>query len=105
MNRTATTFLKVWKTINEKHYDPTFGGVDWKKMRERYEPKALTAKSNAEFHRILRQMLGELKLSHFEIYPPPPKTATSFGEGGIRHLIWITSKEIRDHARRKRFDR
>ena len=22
------TFDKVWNTINEKHYDPTFGGVD-----------------------------------------------------------------------------
>jgi len=63
------SFEKVWTTINEKHYDPTFGGVDWKKMREIYEPKALAAKSDAEFHGVLNRMLGELKLSHFNVIP------------------------------------
>lgn len=70
-------FFKVWNTINEKHYDPTFGGVDWQKVRETYEPKALAAKSSGEFHDVLRQMLGELKLSHFEIIPPQPSQQKS----------------------------
>lgn len=63
------SFEKVWRTVNEKHYDPTFGGVDWKRMREIYEPKALAAKTDAEFHRVLNQMLGELKLSHYNVIP------------------------------------
>ena len=25
------SFEIVWKTVNERFYDPTFGGVDWKK--------------------------------------------------------------------------
>lgn len=62
-------FDKVWNTINEKHYDPTFGGVDWKKVREIYAPKAAVAGSRDEFHAVLRKMLGELKLSHFGIFP------------------------------------
>lgn len=62
-------FEKVWNTINERHYDPTFGGVDWKKVRETYEPLAKAAKTNDELHGVLRRMLGELKLSHFGIYP------------------------------------
>lgn len=65
------SFEKVWNTINEKHYDPTFGGVDWKKVRQIYEPKASAAKDRSEFHRVLLQMLGELKLSHFGIFPLP----------------------------------
>ena len=64
------SFDKVWTTINEKHFDPTFGGVDWQKVRETYEPKASAAKSDAELYAVLRQMLGELKLSHFGIFPP-----------------------------------
>lgn len=64
------SFEKVWATVNEKHYDPTFGGVDWKRVKETYEPKALTAVSDKDFHDVLRQMLGELKLSHFGIHPP-----------------------------------
>jgi len=69
-------FDKVWNTINEKHYDPEFGGVDWIHVRELYLPKAKAAKSDHEFHNVLRQMLGELKLSHFNVFPPPPAIGT-----------------------------
>jgi carboxyl-terminal processing protease len=69
-------FEKVWSTINEKHYDPTFNGVDWKTVREEYLPKARSARSDEDFHNVLRQMLAELKLSHFNIFPPPPPIGT-----------------------------
>ena len=64
------TFDIVWRTVKEKHFDPTFGGVDWDKIREQYEPRIAAAKSDAEFYRLLREMLGELRLSHFNIIPP-----------------------------------
>ena len=85
------TFNKVWNTINEKHYDPTFHGVDWKAVREAYLPKAQAAKTDEEFHGVLRQMLGELKLSHFNIFPPPPAIGTDGdrdGSVGIE-IKWI----------------
>ena len=79
--RTAA-FEQVWKTVNEKHYDPTFGGVDWKRVREIYEPKAMAAVSDKDFHDVLRQMLGELKLSHFGIHPPTAEmVAAQTGRG------------------------
>jgi len=62
------SFKQVWQTINDKHFDPTLGGIDWKKIREIYEPKAMSAKSLKEFHEILNKMVGELKLSHFAVY-------------------------------------
>ncbi len=64
------SFDKVWNTINEKHFDPTFGGVDWLKMRGVYEPQAKAAKTNTDFNTVLNRMLGELKLSHFLVYSP-----------------------------------
>ena len=36
-------FQLVWQTIKDKHFDPTFGGVDWDKVRERYAPRAEAA--------------------------------------------------------------
>jgi len=77
------SFEKVWKTVNEKHYDKTFGGVDWQKVRETYEPKALAAKTLPEFHNVLRQMLGELKLSHFGIFPKSAQVQQAELSGGI----------------------
>jgi carboxyl-terminal processing protease len=77
------SFDKVWNIINEKHYDKTFGGVDWQKMREIYEPKAMAAKTLNEFHAVLRQMLGELKLSHFGIFPQNAQVQANQSGGGI----------------------
>lgn len=88
------SFEKVWTTVYEKHFDPTFGGVDWRKMREIYEPQALAAKSDAAFNKVLNQMLGELKLSHFAVYTPPAADS-KFADGvtGIA-LKWIDNQPV-----------
>src|SRR5262245_17122697 len=65
-----TTFEIVWRTVKEKHYDPTLGGVNWDKVRQQYEPRALAAASDQELYRVLQEMLGELHQSHFNIIPP-----------------------------------
>jgi carboxyl-terminal processing protease len=77
------SFEKVWTTINEKHFDPTFGGIDWPKVRETYEPKAAAAKSDAELYTVLRQMLSELKLSHFGIFPPDAEMKSAQAASGF----------------------
>ena len=77
------SFNKVWDTVNDKHYDPTFGGVDWKKARETYEPKAISAISDKDFHGILSQMLGELKLSHFNILPSAAEIVAAQAGRGV----------------------
>ncbi|MDX2034734.1 MAG: S41 family peptidase [Blastocatellia bacterium] len=64
------TFDIVWRTVKEKHFDPTLGGVDWEKVRERYQPRAAAAAGDPELYRILQEMLGELGQSHFNIIPP-----------------------------------
>ena len=61
------TFEKVWKTVNEKYFDPEFGGVDWKEIRARYAPLAERAKTDAEFDELINKMLGEIRTSHLEI--------------------------------------
>lgn len=64
------TFEKVWKTVNETFYDPKFGGVDWKKVRETYAPRVSAVKSDAELYALLNEMLGELKVSHLVVLTP-----------------------------------
>src|SRR5882724_5620176 len=63
------SFEIVWKTVNDRFYDPTFGGVDWKKVRERYAPMVAAAQSDQEVNRLLQTMVSELHQSHFVIIP------------------------------------
>lgn len=64
------TFEKVWQTVNEKFWDPNFGGVDWKAAHARYAPLAASTKTDAEFYELMNKMLGELKTSHMSIITP-----------------------------------
>ncbi|MDQ4120539.1 MAG: S41 family peptidase [Acidobacteriota bacterium] len=88
------SFEKVWTTINEKHFDPAFGGVDWKKMRVIYEPKALATKSDDEFHAVLQQMLNELGQSHFRVIPTQAVIETP--KTNARGTIGIELKTINE---------
>jgi carboxyl-terminal processing protease len=60
----------AWRTVRDKDYDKTLGGVDWNAARAHYEPLALGAPSEAAFYRALNQMLGELGQSHMMITGP-----------------------------------
>ncbi|MBA2338799.1 MAG: PDZ domain-containing protein [Pyrinomonadaceae bacterium] len=74
------SFEIVWRTITESHYDPTFGGVNWKKVHDDYAPRVAAVKTDDEFYTLLRRMIDELHLSHFAIYPPGAFDSRS--EGG-----------------------
>jgi carboxyl-terminal processing protease len=61
------TFDVVWKTMNDKSFDPRFGGVDWLAVRRTYEPQLASINDDAEFYQLLSRMLAEIKISHLRI--------------------------------------
>lgn len=63
-------FEEVWTSIDEKYYDPSFNGVEWKAVRTRYRPRIDAVKSDEEFYRVLNQMAGELHDSHTRVRSP-----------------------------------
>ncbi|MEM7260767.1 MAG: S41 family peptidase [Planctomycetota bacterium] len=67
--RHLESFDQVWETVRDRHFDPTFGGLDWDAMRETYRPQVETARDAREARRIMETMVGELGLSHFHILP------------------------------------
>lgn len=69
-NSQTELFTQIWETVNERFYDPNLNGVDWKAMRQRYEPQATQAKSRKEFAQVVNQMLAELNTSHTYYYIP-----------------------------------
>ncbi|MBZ0235915.1 MAG: hypothetical protein K8M05_26545, partial [Deltaproteobacteria bacterium] len=65
------SFDHVWTTIRDRHFDPTFGGLDWDALRAELRPKVIAAKDREEVRALLQELIGRLRLSHFAIVPMP----------------------------------
>jgi C-terminal processing protease CtpA/Prc len=70
IQRRVDTFEKVWVTLNENYFDPTFNNLDWIKIYQEFSPKARAAKTDAELHHLLGDMINRLQRSHLAIIPP-----------------------------------
>ena len=60
----------VWNTINERYYDPSFHGADWRAVGDRYRPLALAAPDDEAFWDVLDRMTGELRDAHTRVESP-----------------------------------
>ena len=61
---------RAWQIVADRHYDPSFNGVDWEAVRKKYQLPVIAAKSDAEMYLVLKAMLRELKDSHTRIVTP-----------------------------------
>jgi len=85
-NMWIASYDTVWHTVNEHHYDPTFGGLDWNEIHDRYYKLVANANDDAEFIKIVNKMLNELKLSHYAVFHMKKIAASGsplFSEGSI----------------------
>src|SRR5262249_32381247 len=53
-------FVDGWRTLRDWFYDPNMHGVDWKKMRERYEQLVPYVATRSDLDFILGELGGEL---------------------------------------------
>lgn len=82
------TFALVWETVNESYFDPTFGGVDWPAVREKYQAGLPAVADKAALRTLLGSMLAELRRTHFSILPREmavftPKERSRIGTAGV----------------------
>jgi carboxyl-terminal processing protease len=63
-------FDTAWRTIRDNYFDPTFNNLDWTQIRLEFEPRVRAAKTDAELHTLLSEMLKRLGRSHLAIIPP-----------------------------------
>ena len=68
--RRMESFHKAWSILAQHYFDKTFNKLDWNKVRLEYEPKVRAAKTDAELHRLLSEMISRLGRSHLAIIPP-----------------------------------
>jgi len=66
----VSVFEQVWETINQKYYDPSFKGVDWRGVHDGYRPLVDKVDTDEEFYEILKKMVGELHDAHTRFHTP-----------------------------------
>ncbi|PIE03091.1 MAG: hypothetical protein CSA81_04080 [Acidobacteria bacterium] len=59
------SFEKVWKMINDKHWDLKSTGVNWQDIHDQYYPRAKKAQTRAEMRTVINEMISELGQTHF----------------------------------------
>jgi|GEM_PF-509548 len=79
------SFETVFNLVNDRFWDPTFGGVDWRAVGDELRPKIEDASTLPEARAILRDMISRLGLSHFAIIP------AESGRGGSMLLVFYPS--------------
>jgi C-terminal processing protease CtpA/Prc len=63
------TFDQVWWSIREYIIEDAFIGSDWNTLYDRFQPRAAAARRIRDLADVVRQMLGELGVSHLEYWP------------------------------------
>lgn len=69
---TLKSFEQVWKTVQEKHWDPAYleklpNGKSWTQIHTEYRKLMDRADGEQQARAIIQKMLGELSLSHYAI--------------------------------------
>jgi carboxyl-terminal processing protease len=73
----VAAFEQIWRTIADKHYDPTLACLDWPLLREQYGARvAEAAGDTAAAYAAINEMLGLLGQSHLHATPPTAAPAT-----------------------------
>lgn len=62
------SFEIAWSVVNSRHFDPTFGGVDWQELHAGYRRQVAFA-SDSDFYRLVNEMLWKLNVSHLAVVP------------------------------------
>lgn len=66
----VAVFEKIWKDVDEHYYDPAFGGVNWKDIREKYLPLVEAVRDDKDFYALIDRMTGELHDAHTRFSSP-----------------------------------
>ncbi|MCA9683676.1 MAG: hypothetical protein KC457_15860 [Myxococcales bacterium] len=63
-------FDTVWRTVAQKHFDPTLACLDWPAIRASYGERVAAAADAQAAYAIINEMLGLLGQSHLHATPP-----------------------------------
>lgn len=65
----VASFVQVWTTVRDQHWDPTLNGVDWEGARRELQPKVEAAASDEEARAAIAALIERLGQTHFSLIP------------------------------------
>lgn len=63
------SFEYAWTTIQDRHWDPDLGGLDWQAVHDELRPRVEHAETMSDARAVMKDMIGRLGQSHFGIIP------------------------------------
>jgi len=90
------SFEMAWRVVDRTYFDPTFGGVDWQKLHDRYRWQVMFA-SDSDYYRLVNEMLWELNVSHLAVVPRdywPLAEPTVLAEGSTGIDVRLLDGEV-----------
>lgn len=57
-------FVESWRQMRDYFFDPSMGSLDWKAIRDKYEPLVKHVNHRADLTYIIGDMIGELNAGH-----------------------------------------
>jgi tricorn protease len=57
-------YHESWRQMRDYFYDPTMHGVDWKAVRDKYEPLVAHVNHRADLSYLIGEMISELNVGH-----------------------------------------
>ncbi len=88
---TLESFEQVWKTIQEKHWDPAYlqklpSGKSWTQVHDDYRKLIQRADGEQQARALIQKMLGELRLSHYALLSGLPADDLEPVRGGTGNV-------------------
>jgi carboxyl-terminal processing protease len=93
-DRALASFDTVWQTIDESYFDPSFGGVNWRAVRDELRPRAERAPTPDESRAVIREMLGRLHRSHFTLLAAEPGRDAPAGDAVVPMTVRLLPSGI-----------
>lgn len=78
----TATFERVWRTVLDKHFDPTLACKDWPALRSEYGAKLASVPDAPAAYAVMNDLLETLGQSHFKVVPPHSGAAPDDAAGG-----------------------
>lgn len=57
-------FNEAWRVNRDYFYDPNMHGVNWKAMKQKYEPLVADVASTSDLYQVMQWMFSELSVGH-----------------------------------------